>query len=251
MNEVAKDLEYGFWPDFWRGFRGMVPLWLGMIPFGAAYAVSARAAGLSLGETQLMSLIVFSGGAQFSAAGLFAAQVSPLTLVATTLLINARHLLYGLSLGKYVAFSSRLRPLAAHLLTDEAYGLTVATPDRSVPFFLGVGSSVFFSWNLSTFLGALLSSFVPDPAALGLDFIFPLAFLALLIPLLVSWQALGVAVFAGALALLASQLIGSGVAVLLAGVVGPLLGAWLTRRDPAGSQDGPQDELRDDFKELP
>ena len=223
--------------DFWRGFTRLMPLWLGMIPFGAAYAVSARAAGLSLLETQLMSLIVFAGGAQFSAAGLFAANASPLTLVATTFLINARHLLYGLSLGRLIAIPGPVRFLAAHLLTDEAYGLTVASPVRNVAFFLGAGVSCFVSWNLSTFAGALLSSAVPDPAALGIDFIFPLAFLALLIPLLKGWQGLVVAVFAGTLALLASQVMNAGLVVLIDGVVGPLLGAWLTAGEgSAGDQ---------------
>lgn len=214
--------------DFWRGFNRMIPLWLGMIPFGAAYAVSARSAGLSLLETQLMSLIVFAGGAQFSAAGLFAANASPLTLVATTFLVNARHLLYGLSLGRLISIAGPVRFLAAHLLTDEAYGLTVASPVRNVAFFLGAGVSCFVSWNLSTLAGALLSTAVPDPAALGIDFIFPLAFLALLIPLLKGWQGIGVAVFAGLLALVAGRVVNTGLAVLLAGVLGPFLGACLT-----------------------
>lgn len=214
---------------FWRGFRAVVPLWLGMIPFGAAYAVSARAAGLSPLETQLMSLIVFAGGAQFSAAGLFAAGASPFTLVATTFLINARHLLYGVSLGQVVPFRPRERLLAAHLLTDEAYGVTFGSPERSARFFLGAGSSVLFVWNLSTLAGSLLSTLVPDPAALGVDFLFPLAFLALLVPLVKSWPALVVAIFAGVLALFASGFLNSGLVVLLAGVLGPLLGAWLTR----------------------
>lgn len=219
--------------NFRRGFGAMVPLWLGMVPFGAAYAVSARAAGLSLFETQLMSLVVFSGGAQFSAAGLFAAQASPLAIVATTFLINARHLLYGVSLGQLIPLGWRERLLAAHLLTDEAYGVTFGSSARSVGFFMGAGSSLFFIWNLSTLLGALLSGLVPDPAALGIDFIFPLAFLALLIPLLRSWPALAVAAFSGLLALLAAQVMNSGLAVLLAGVAGPLLGAYLTRRETA------------------
>jgi predicted branched-subunit amino acid permease len=139
----------------------MLPLWLGMVPFGAAYAVSARAAGLSLFETQLMSLVVFSGGAQFSAAGLFAANASPFTLVATTFLINARHLLYGVSLGQLMPVTWRQRFLVAHLLTDEAYGVTFGSPARSLGFFLGAGSSLFFIWNLSTLVGALLSRLVP------------------------------------------------------------------------------------------
>ncbi len=214
---------------FWRGFGATLPLWLGLIPFGAAYAVSARAAGLTLVETQLMSLVVLAGGAQFGAAGLFAAKVSPLTIVATTFLINARHLVYGISLGQLVPFSWRQRLLAAHLLTDEAYGVTINSAARSAGFFIGTGSSLFFIWNLSTLLGALLSGLVSDPAALGIDFIFPLAFLALLILLLKSWPALAVAVFAGFVALFAAQVMNTGLAVLLAGILGPFLGAYLAR----------------------
>ena len=214
---------------FWRGFGAVVPLWIGMIPFGAAYAVSARAAGLSVFETQLMSLVVFAGGAQFSAAGLFAQNASPVTLVVTTLLINARHLLYGLSLGRLISLSRRERFLAAHLLTDEAYGVTFGSPARSVGFFMGAGSSVFLSWNISTLTGSLLSTLIPDPAALGIDFIFPLAFLALLIPLLKDRPTLIVAVFAGLLALAASHFMDAGLVVLLAGLAGPPLGAYLTR----------------------
>ncbi|MDE0099000.1 MAG: hypothetical protein OXM87_05230 [Truepera sp.] len=43
--------------DFLRGFGSMIPLWVGVAPFGLAYAVSARSAGLSLLEAQLMSLV--------------------------------------------------------------------------------------------------------------------------------------------------------------------------------------------------
>ncbi len=217
--------------NFWRGFRAMVPLWLGLVPFAAAYAVLARGAGLTLLEVQLMSLIVFSGGAQFSAVGLFAAQASGPAIILTTFLINLRHLLYGLSLGRFVAMSRAQRLLAAHFLTDEAYGLTLARGERSFGFFLGAALSLFSIWNLSTLAGGVLSGLVPDPEALGVDFIFPLAFLALLVPLLANGKALGVALLAGALALAATQVVSSGLAVLLAGVVGSLCGAWWTRDD--------------------
>lgn len=59
------------WPAFWRGFRALLPLWPGMVPFAVAYAVTARAGGLSVWETQLMSLTVFAGASQFAAAGQF------------------------------------------------------------------------------------------------------------------------------------------------------------------------------------
>ncbi|HEX7022673.1 MAG TPA: AzlC family ABC transporter permease [Trueperaceae bacterium] len=213
---------------FWSGFQAVLPLWLGMIPFGLAYAVTAQSAGLSLFDTQLMSLLVFAGGAQFSAAGLFVAGASGLVIVLTTFLINARHLLYGLSLGQRLGLSWPRRFVAAHFLTDEAFGVTVASGRRDFAFLLGAELSVFVVWNASTLAGSLLSRAVPDPVVLGADFVFPLAFLALLVPLLTGWRELVVAVFAGVVALLAGRLVNSGIAILLAGTLGALLGAWWT-----------------------
>lgn len=217
--------------SFWRGYRAMSPLWLGAAPFALAYAVTARAAGLSAWDTQLMSLLVYAGGAQFSAAGLFAERASAGALLLTTLLLNLRHVLYGLSLGRLVSFTSFERVLAAHLLTDEAYGLTVAAPERDARFFLGAGFSLFCVWNVFTLLGIFAGAAVPDPAALGVDFVFPLAFLALLIPLLharVDWL---VAVASGLLALGLSQLLPGGLVVLFTAVGGALLGALLVGRE--------------------
>lgn len=216
---------------FRRGFAAVVPLWLGMIPFGVAYAIAARAAGLSLVETQLMSAVVFAGGAQFSAAGLFGVGASGVAIVLTTFLLNVRHVLYGLALSRELRLSGARRLLAAHLLTDEAFGVTIASRERSFAFLLGAELSVFVSWNLATLAGALVGAGIPDPNALGVDFVFPLAFLALLVPLLRGRAELVVAACSGAVALAASRVWPSGVAILVAGVLGSLLGAWLTRHE--------------------
>ena len=218
--------------EFWQGFRAVVPLWMGMIPFGLAYAVTARSAQLSMLETQLMSTIVFSGSAQFSAAGLFLTGTSGLAIVATTFVINVRHLLYSLSLGQRMNLTPLQRVLGAYLLTDEAFGVTVASGKTTFSYLLGAELSVFVSWNLSTLAGILLSETVPDPVALGVDFIFPLAFLALIIPLLKKRLDVFIAVVSGATAFLLANVleVNSGLTILLVGVLGSLLGAILLTR---------------------
>lgn len=213
--------------SFWAGFRAMIPLWLGVVPFALAYAVTARSAGLSVVNTQLMSLLVFAGGAQFSAAGLFAVEAGALSLVLTTFLINARHLLYSLSLGQRTRFGWVERAVAAQFLTDEAFGVAIARGGTSFAFLLGAELSLYVVWNLSTLVGGLASAAVPDPAALGVDFIFPLAFLALLVPLLRSWTDVGVAALGGVVAVVAGRWVNSGMAILIAGTVAALAGAWL------------------------
>lgn len=225
-----------FWPAFWRGFRALVPLWLGLVPFAVAYAVTARAAGLGVGETQLMSLTVFAGASQFAAAGLFAAGTSAWGIVATTFLLNARHVLYGLSLARQVPLTRPQRAVAAQFLTDEAYGVAVVHGPRepgglSFAFLLGAELSLYAVWNVATLAGALAGAVLPDPAALGVGVIFPLAFLGLLVPLLPDRRAVLVALASGLGAWGLSHLVPGGLVVLLAGVGGALLGAFLVTRE--------------------
>jgi 4-azaleucine resistance transporter AzlC len=209
----------------------MLPLWLGVVPFGLAYAVTARAGGLNILETQALSVFVFAGGSQFSAAGLFASGASATTIILTTFLLNVRHALYGLSLGREMRLTTLERLIAAYFLTDEAFGVMIASKERSFAFLLGAELSLFFSWNLATLIGAVLGSSITDPAALGVDFVFPLAFLALLVPIIKARIELMVAIFAAVFAWLINSRLPGGLPILLTGIVASLLGAWLTQNE--------------------
>ncbi|WP_407539646.1 AzlC family ABC transporter permease [Deinococcus radiomollis] len=222
----------------------MLPIWLGVAPFAVAYAVTARAAGLSLFETQFMSVTVFAGASQFAAAGLFGQGVGGWSIIATTFLLNVRHVLYGLSLAQQLPIAGLRRLLAAQFLTDEAYGVTIAAhgvigaagPRQpgglSLPFLLGAELSLYAVWNLFTLIGSLAGAVIPDPKAVGADVVFPLAFLGLLVPLVAGRRELLVAVMSGLLAWGESRVLPGGLTVLIAGVGGALLGAYLTTRRP-------------------
>ncbi|CAM3657479.1 AzlC family ABC transporter permease [Deinococcus frigens] len=226
----------------------MGPLWLGMLPFAVAYAVTARASGLSVWETQMMSLTVFAGASQFAAAGLFAGYgaaggASALGIVATTFLLNARHLLYGLSLSRQVALSHPQRLIAAQFLTDESYGMVTVrgTQEPGGPSFgyvLGAELSLYTVWNASTLLGAVGGAVLPSPEALGVGVIFPLAFLGLLVPMLRGRMTMLVALLSGLGAWGLSRLLPGGLVILLAGIGGALLGAWLTSKKTAVREAG-------------
>ena len=224
-------------PDtFGAGFRSVLPLWLGIVPFGAVYAVTARAGGLSLIETQAMSVLVFAGGSQLSAAGLMAGGAGPWPIIVTTFLLNVRHMLYGFSLSRKLRPSGWRGLLSIHVMTDEAFGVSVAAGMPGVNFLLGAGLSVFASWNGGTLLGSLLGPAIPDPTRLGLDFVLPLAFLALLAPLLRGRRELLVAGLAGLLAVFARVWLPSGLALLVAAVGAAAVGAALN--EPHSGVDG-------------
>jgi 4-azaleucine resistance transporter AzlC len=220
--------------DFRAGFVATLPLWLGAAPFGAIYAVSALAAGLDWAQTLAMSLFVFAGASQFTAVGLFAAGAAPFAIVLTTLIINARHALLAASLAPFVR-ESRLgaKALIASQLTDESYAIGMrrwldGSGSRAYQF--GANVSMYVVWQCSTIAGILLGNLIPDPAAYGLDLIFPLTFIGLLVPLLRDRVSLTVALLAAALAIGGALLLPGSWYLLLAGIVASGIGAWASRK---------------------
>lgn len=215
---------------FARGFVAMLPLWVGAIPTGIAYAVAAGAVGISPGETLLMSLLVFSAAAQVSAVSLFDVGAPSLLLVGTAMALNAQLPLLGLAISREVRLGWVQRLATAWFLTDSAFGVAAGLGRLRLPALLGAGVSMYVAWNAGTVLGIAAGQAVPDPRRLGLDLVLPLAFLAVLVPLLRTRAALLAALVAAVAMMLLSRLVPAGVAVLGAGALGSAAGAWWARR---------------------
>jgi 4-azaleucine resistance transporter AzlC len=210
------------------GALATVPLWLGAVPFAIIYAASAVAAGLTPAQTIAMSLLVFAGAAQFTAVGMVAAGAAPAAIVLTTLIVNARHLLLAASLLPYLR---RVRPwrrlLLAAQLTDETYALAVRRfldGDGSPAFMAGANLMLYIVWQAGTVAGVLLGAAIPDPAAYGLDLVFPLTFVGLLVPLLRDRASRPVAAVAALLTVVGALLLPGSWYIVLAGVGASLLG---------------------------
>jgi predicted branched-subunit amino acid permease len=174
-------------------------------------------------------VVVFSAAAQVSAVSLLRAGAPTLVLIATALALNAQLLLLGLAVGRQARPSRAQRLLTACFLTDGAYGVSAARGRLRLPVLLGAGVSMFVAWNAGTALGAMAGHALPDPRRLGIDFVAPLTFVAVLVPLVRTRTAASVAVVAGVTALLLVRIAPAGVAVLGAGLAGSAAGAWRTR----------------------
>ena len=236
MTDVPLGRHAGFdRAEFRRGFVAIMPLWLGSFPFAVAYAVLARETGLTAGEALALSLLVMAGAAQLAFIDLVAENATWIAILATVLLLNLRHVLYGLSLNEVLPVRTHPpRPVLAHFLTDENYGLTIRDylDGRGSPGFLfGSGVSLLGCFVASTAVGVVLGGVIPDPERLGLDFIFPLTFLALLLPLLRARRDLLVATIGGVSALALSRETSGGITILISTVLAAGAGALLPPRD--------------------
>ncbi|MEE6260506.1 AzlC family ABC transporter permease [Plantactinospora sonchi] len=214
--------------------RDIGAIGVAVVAVGASFGAIALTAGLPVPAVVAMSTLVYAGGAQFMAVGLVVAG-SPLAAVAAGLLLNARHLPFGLALGDTLGRRWRDRLLGSHLMTDEVTAFALAQPDpagRRRAFWLA-GVLLFVAWNLGTVVGVLLASQVGDPLRLGVDAAFPAGLLALLLPSLRKPETRRVALVGAAVAVLATPLLPAGLPVLLALTGLAVLLLPRRRREPA------------------
>jgi 4-azaleucine resistance transporter AzlC len=210
-----------------------VPLAPGVIAFGLLYGMMARQVGFGPWEAWAMSLVVHAGSAQFAAVGMWAS-AGAVTIVLTTLIINLRHLLMGASVAPHVReLSWSWKALLALWMSDESYALAIAEYEQGRGnrwYFLGANVGIYLVWPASGLAGALLGTTIPDPGRYGLDLIFPLAFLGLLVSFLKDRISLVVALAAGGLALLDACLLPGKWHIVAAGLLGSFLGLLLEGR---------------------
>ena len=214
--------------------------------YGASFGAISVASGLSVAQTCVLSLLMFTGASQFALVGVLSGGGSGLSAAATALLLGSRNTLYGLRVASLLEYRGRRRFGAAHLLIDESTAMSVNRQSRDDARlgFLVTGSAIFVLWNLFTALGALGGNAIGDPRGYGLDAAVGAAFLALLWPQLSSVGHRWVAALAVAVALGLVPVAPAGVPVLAAGgvallvglLVGPLLGQLA---DPLPRQSAP------------
>jgi predicted branched-subunit amino acid permease len=177
-----------------------------------------------------MSLFVFAGAAQFAAVGYVAGGFAWPAIVVLTGFVNARHILYSAALAPYVADRPRsVRAVMAHVLTDEAFALSLSHFRRIGrgdlrAYWWGAVGATFIPWNTAAFAGAILQGAIPDPARLGLDVIYPAAMAGLCVGLVTGRRELVAAVVGGLIAVAVSLAWDPAAGLLAGGLFGPLAG---------------------------
>lgn len=169
--------------------------------YGFAFGAASVAAGLSVLQTCLLSLLTFTGGTQFAVVGVVAGGGTLAAALGSGLLLGSRNTLYAMRLTPLLRVRGLRRILAAHGTIDESTAMAIAQVSGGPPADEGVAGGgagggerngrlafwwtfggVFTVWNLTTLLGAAGTSAIGDPTRFGLDAVVPAAFLALLAP---------------------------------------------------------------------
>ncbi|WP_394617491.1 AzlC family ABC transporter permease [Lentzea sp. JNUCC 0626] len=198
--------------------RDVAAVALGAAVTGASFGAISVGTGMPWWMPVLMSLLIFAGGSQFMAVGIVAAGGSPAAAVVAGLVLNARHLPFGLAVGDVLGKSPLARVVGSHLLIDEstAFAMAQKDPTRARAAYWACGVALFFSWNTGVLLGALAGQAIGDPMTFGLDAAFPAAMLALTLPALKDAATRNAALTGAAIALIATPFLPAGVPVLLA-----------------------------------
>ncbi|GLO63840.1 branched-chain amino acid ABC transporter permease [Vibrio sp. MACH09] len=171
--------------QIWQGALAIFPLSIAVIPWGFLVGSFATDIGLTVIESQALSVILFAGSAQLVAVGMFKAGVGLSTMLLTTFFITSRHFLYSVSMrNKISPLPLKWRITLGFLLTDELFAVVGnQSAERFKPWYaFGAGFSFYLVWNMATLIGIVAGNQIPNLEQYGLEFAVAATFIALVVP---------------------------------------------------------------------
>ena len=169
--------------------------------YGVAFGAASVAAGFSVVQSCLFSLLTFTGASQFAAIGVVASGGAVASAIAAATMLGTRNALYGIQMAPLLQVKGVRRVLAAHVTIDESTGVALSQAPRGVAAmregFWITGTGVFLFWNIFTLLGALGAKALGNPASWGLDFLRGVAVTSMVFAMLVTpWLPAGLPIIA-------------------------------------------------------
>ena len=217
--------------EFLDGARHSVPVVVASLPFGLLFGALAVQNGLSIGEAALMSATIFAGAGQMVGLELFGQVIPPWLIVLSIFAVNFRHVLYSAALGRKVRhWTPFQRAFGFFFLTDPQYAegeKRSARAGLSFAWYMGMAIPVYVFWMIDTVVGAAFGNLIPNPHALGLDFLLPIYFLGLVMDFRKRPLWLPVVAASAAVSILAYYTVGSPWHVSIGGAAGIALAAAL------------------------
>ena len=166
-------------------FVDTIPVMTGYLVLGFGFGIVLRSSGYGILLAFLMSLFIYAGSMQYVTVGLLTGGASVITVALTTLMVNARHLFYGVSMLEKYEGTGKFKPYLIFALTDETYSLVcvdnpnVRAEERSRYFFF-VSLLNHIYWVLGSVLGAVVGALISFNSE-GIDFALTALFITVFI----------------------------------------------------------------------
>lgn len=164
-----------------QAFVKSVPVMAGYIVLGIGFGILLHDAGYGVPWAFAMSLLIYAGSMQYVGVSLIAGGASVLTGILTTIMVNARHLFYSISMIDRYQNAGRYKPYLIFALTDETYSLLCDgdTPAGAEPDLYRFLVSLFDQcyWVTGSVLGSVLGAALPFSTA-GIEFSMTALFIA-------------------------------------------------------------------------
>lgn len=183
---------------------------------GMSYGSLAMAYGFPMWVPFVLSIFVLAGASEFMFIGIVASGGNPLAAAAAGLLVNARHVPFGVTVRDLVG-TRAASFFGCHIMNDESvvFGLSQKTPEQRKAAYWLCGLGVALFWPIGTLIGAGVGKLLPAPETIGLDAVFPAILLALVIPAFKNRTTLIRGCSGAALSLAAVPFVAAGLPVLL------------------------------------
>ncbi len=165
-------------------FPFTLPVLAGFVFLGIAYGILMKSIGYGAGWTFLTSFLVFAGSMQYVGITLLTSTFNPVYALLITLMVNARHIFYGISMLEKFKNSGRFKPYLIFAMCDETFSiLCSAKPDKEVDnnwfmFFIALLNRWY--WIIGSVLGAFLGEYIKFNTR-GLDFALTALFVVIFI----------------------------------------------------------------------
>lgn len=199
------------------------------VPIGLLWGTLAAGKGFSALEAMLTSVFVYAGAAQFVAVDMWREPLPIFLLIATTLVVNLRHVLMSASLSRHISnIDARWRIALMYIMTDESWAITERRAQSNVidlGYVLGTFLPLWPTWFLCSFIGAVVGNSLGDPAVYGLDFAFSAIFITIIMGFWKGPRTAAVIVASGTAAVVAKLFLPGAWYIMAGGVVGVLIAA--------------------------
>lgn len=163
-------------------FPHTIPVLTGFLALGIAYGLLMQTKGYGVLWSVLMSATAFCGSMQFVAITLLTTGFNPVQAFLLSLMVNARHLFYGVSLLEKYRGLGKARAVLIYLLCDETFSISSSVePPEGVNrkyFYLSISLLDYLYWVIGTFLGAVAGGLIAFDTT-GLDFVLTALFVVL------------------------------------------------------------------------